>query len=103
MDYSSVVPKLFQLQTLISRKTDLARRIANIEAHERSSQLELELKRLVHRIGGPSARFNEEGTLSYISEQRERDAPVKAEYQEVCKQVKALEEEIEQQLAAAVA
>jgi len=101
VDYSPLFPKLFELQKLVSRKAELAIQVAGVYAHERSSHLELDLKRSIHSVGGARARFNEEGMLRYMQEQRERDEEVKSEYREICEQIKELEEQIESEITAA--
>jgi hypothetical protein len=102
MDYSSLFPKLFELQKLISRKADLAVQVAGVSARERSYQLELDLRRSIHSVGGARARWNEVGFLEFMREQRERDEATKAEYRNLCERINELTEEIDQLVAAAV-
>lgn len=102
MDYSPLFIKLFELQRLVSRKTELALQVAGAEARERSYHLELDLRRSIHSVGGARARFNEASHIDFMSEQRERDEALKTEYREVCQQIKQLEEQIESDISATV-
>jgi hypothetical protein len=95
MDYGPLFPKLFELQKLISRKAELALRVAGADARERSYRLELDLRRDIHKVGGERARFNETGHISFMQEERERDEVIKADYRELCVQITTLEEQIE--------
>lgn len=98
MDTNVLIGKLFELQMLTSRKTDLAIQVADTYTRERAAQMSLDFKRGLHRAGGP--RFNEEGVIEHMSEERARNAEIRAEHRVVCAQVEALQAEIEEQVAA---
>ena len=91
MDTQQQMAALLELQKLVSRKADLAITVAGIYARERSYHLELDLRRSIHSVGGARARWNESGHIAFMQEQYHRDEEEKAEYREVCEQIKLLE------------
>lgn len=99
MDYDSLFPKLFELQKLNSRKTELARRVTEKDSRLRRWEIGGELS--MHRRDLHQAYWDWESHIRYQQEYEDQLLAANKEYEAICEQIDSLIEEIESEIAAA--